>query len=392
MLGRSVKRGQAALNVRRLAVLWGALAVMGSLATPAENGDLFGRAYGPRGLLKLKKPAFLWEVWSTEPGEIVGGAATIDEKSVDARYDAERKTILVDLKEPLTPGEHTIKLSAMLKDGEAVHKTWTVNVADDAVSALPVTSESQLKTLGIVNRFRAELGLELCTMDDRINAASLLHSKYLAANKTTGHHQAEDKPGYFGRTPIERLETFGFLEDSWEVVEFGALDEAESLQNLIDAPYHRLPFLQPGAPKFGSGWDTQRLSAIFSIPKTVGTVAYPFDGQMGVKTTWSKNERPNPLRIHKDVRFPVGYPVVFAHFGPGSPVLKVRLAQINDEKDVEVPCHLNTPDNDNELHNALFLIPKGPLKPNTTYFVRVEASVENGPDVSRIWRFTTGSR
>lgn len=370
----------------------GALALAGALAAPIADSDLFGRAFGPRGLLKVRKPSFTWEVWSTEPGEIVGAAATVDEKAVDARYDPDRRAILVDLKEPLSPGPHTVKLTANLKDGEGVHKTWTVEVPEDAIASLPITNESQLKTLALVNRFRTDLGLELCTMDDRINAASLLHSKYLAANQTTGHFQTEGKPGFFGRTPTERLETFGYLEDSWEVVEFGALDEAESLRNLIDAPYHRLPFLQPGAPKFGSGWDTQRLSAVFSIPKTPGSVSHPSDGQRDVKTTWSKNERPNPLRIHQGVRFPVGYPIVFAHYGPGSPVLKVRLAQLNDENGQEIPCHLNTPENDTELRNALFLIPKGPLKPNTTYFVRVEASVESGPDVSRIWRFTTGAR
>lgn len=357
-----------------------------------DSVDLFGRVYGPRGRLMNRKPTFIWEVWSTDPSEITGATATIGEETLQTRYDPVGKRVLAELNRPLTPGKHAVKLSALLKEGQPVSKDWVIEVATDALERLPVTSESQLRTLGEVNRFRDALGLPLCQMDDYLNAASLQHSRYLAQNKTTGHYQKEDTPGFFGHDPVARLEAFGYVQDSWETVEFGALREEEAIQNLIDAPYHRLPFLQPGALRFGSGYETQRLTATFSVSKEEGVVFYPADEQVGVKTTWSKNERPNPLRIHQNVRYPLGYPIVFAYFSPTKKALKVRVAKLSDEAGADVPCHVNTPENDNELKYAAFLIPQRPLKPNTKHFARIEASVEDGPDVSRIWSFTTGPR
>ena len=70
---------------------------------------------------------------------------------------------------------------------------------------------------------------------------------------------------------------------------------------------------------------------------------------------------------------------------------------------VEVACWLNHANNDSELKPkadngfwvpGAFLIPKVPLKPDTTYFVTVSAHLQNGPDggtdISRKWKFRTG--
>jgi len=334
----------------------------------------------------------MWQVWSTEPGEIVDGKATLNGQPVEARYDVGLRRVLADLKSPLLPGKHSVTVSAVLKDGQTISKSWEIEVPEAAIERLPVTNESQLSVLAHVNRFRSDLGLPPCQMNDALNAASLQHSKYLAQNKTTGHFQQADTPGFFGRDPVERLEAFGFIEDSWEVVELGAATEAEAIENLIDAPYHRLPFLQPGILRFGSGYDTQRLTATFSMSRTEGTVCHPREGQTDVKTTWSKNERPNPLRLHQGVRYPLGYPIVFSHYSAVGARLKLRVAKVSDQDGQDVPIFVNSPENDSELKSAVFLIPKSPLRPSTTYFARVDAAIENGPDVSRIWRFTTAAK
>lgn len=384
--------GTRSLGMRRSFLILGIGLVMAAAAAVLALGDLFGRAYGPRGKLMVRTPTFMWQVWSTEPGEIVGGSASLDSVAMDARYDVGQRRVLADLKSPLGPGKHNVTVSAVLKDGQTISKSWEVEVPEAAIERLPPTSESQLKVLAEVNRFRAALGLPACQMDDALNAASLQHAKYLVRNNTTGHFQAVETPGFFGRDPVERLEAFGFIEDSWEVVEFGAVTESEAIENLIDAPYHRLPFMQPGTLRFGSGFDTQRLTATFSMSRIEGTVCHPWEGQKDVKTTWSKNERPNPLRLHEGVRYPLGYPIVFSYFSSVGARLKFRVAKLSDQDGQDVPIYINSPENDSELKSAVFLIPKSPLRPSTTYFARVDAGIENGPDVSRIWRFTTAAR
>ena len=354
------------------------------------SADIYARLHGPKGRLIYAKAPFIWEVWSTVPGEITGGRCTIDDQSVPARYDETARRVIANLQEPLSPGIHKITLSATLKTGEAIGRTWEFEIAPEALISVPAPNDSQNKVLGFVNSFREKMGLPACRMDDLMNAASLKHCEYLALNQTTGHYQTPGKQGYFGNQPWERLQAMGLVLDSWETVDFGSSTEEEALAHLIDAPYHRLAFIQPGKVLFGSGYHKNRLTATFQMSSEKGVVTYPYDKQEAVPPAWDYNERPNPLRIHDGARRPVGYPIMLARFGGGEDKLNVRLATIFDGDGREVPCWLNTPDNDPELKFALILIPKAPLKGNAKYSVRVEAAMASGEEVSRSWSFRTG--
>jgi hypothetical protein len=312
----------------------------------------------------------------------------VGSRRLEAKYDSRERRVVVDLDGALEPGPHRITVWAKLRDGQTISKSWLVSVSTDALMALPEASESQRRAMSAVNRFRAGLGLEPVRMDDRLNTASVYHSRYLARNGTTGHYEDSGKPGFTGSEPGDRHMAFGWVGSSWEAVAFGSTDENESIQNLIDAPYHRIPFMQPGELAFGSGYADHRLTTAFSMSSQRATLVYPADRQVRVPLRWAYRERPDPLRLHPGAKRPVGYPIMLVHFAPETETLEVRSAKLMDAQGSTVPTFLNTPQNDDELKNAVVLIPKLPLSPDSVYTASVEASTPGG-DVLRTWSFRT---
>jgi hypothetical protein len=89
----------------------------------------------------------------------------------------------------------------------------------------------------------------------------------------------------------------------------------------------------------------------------------------------------------------VGYVLVFAHFTPKKANMQVTETSLRTESGAVVEVLANTPENDKELDQSCFLIPKDPLKPKTTYVATVKAVVDgdDGPKpIEKTWRFTTG--
>ena len=228
-------------------------------------------------------------------------------------------------------------------------------------------------------------------MDDRLNTASQFHARYLSANNTTGPFEEPGKSGFTGVEPEDRHMAFGWVGSSWEAVEFGSDNEEDAVRNLIDAPYHRIPFIQPGELWFGSGYANRRLATAFSTSTENATVVYPYNTQQDVPISWGFNERPNPLRMHGDAKRPIGYPIMLVYFTAQQAQLDVQSATLKDAQGQAVPCYLNTSQNDSELKNAVLLMPKAPLNPDSIYVARVEAAVQGGPTFVKSWTFKTVS-
>lgn len=365
---------------------------LAAIALAAERPDVFGRAYGPKGKLIVSRPTLMWEIWSTGPDRIVGTTALVDGKPVRAQYDSVLKRVEASPAAPFSAGKHEVEFTVLFSDGGTVKKDWSFEIAANAHDSLPEPSAEQLRAFAWTNTVRKSMGLPECVLDSRLNLVSMLHSQYLAANQTTGHFQKPDLPGFLGVEPGDRVAAMGMIADCAEVVEFGSGTPEEALRNLLDAPYHRLPFMQPGNVSFGSGFHRNRMTVTFALGSLVQTTVYPYDNQSDVPLRWDKTERPNPLRMHSAAKRPVGYPIVFAYFAREPLRLTVRSAKLTDGGGYDVPIFLNTPQNDDQLINAAFLIPKTPLLPNKTYVAQVSATVPGEVDVSRTWSFSTRAR
>jgi hypothetical protein len=358
-----------------------------SAAAPAE---ILSRGHSPSGTLMVAPASGYWEVWSEGTEVISGAQVLLDGVEVQAGYSAAERRLTFSLPAALGPGNHEIEARALFQRGFSIKNKWTFRVEVGSGETLVELDDGQKLALSCANEFRMRLGLDALVPDARLSASSLAHSQYNSRHSTTGHFQKPEAPGFVGQGPAERAAAFGFPRGVYEAVTCGTEDIPQAVQALIDAPYHRLPFLQPGSLAFGAGYCDQRLTLTFELTAERGTIVYPFDGQTDVPTAWGRAERPNPLRIHPGANGIVGYPITLAHFA-GPARLKAIRAELKDSKGESVPFYLNTPDNDSWLRNAAVILPRRPLNKGETYSVRVEAETENGDSIARAWSFTTSA-
>jgi hypothetical protein len=357
--------------------------------SPADSTtQAFHRSYGPKSALLVSAPTLQWEVWPSDGGQVTYASMVVNGERVNAGYNAKLRRLEYQPSRPFAAGSYNVQCKVLVDNRLEVKKDWSFKVTSKAISSLPDPNAAQNAGASEVQVIRRKLGLDDIYQEDRLNAASLAHSKYLTQNRRTGHYEKEGEPGFVGATPADRLEAFGFSGGSWECVSFNSGGLKQSVQDLFDAPYHRIPFLQPGRTPIGTGFDGKNFTIKFGIGSGSGVSYSPASGERNVPTTWDGNENPNPLRIHKATGAKVGYPIVFSVFDQDFPTVRVQHASLS-LNGRSVPVFLNSNANDDRLDNTVFLIPVKPLAPGTTYDVEIQAEVNGKAPVRRSWSFTT---
>lgn len=384
-------------NERRIQRLAGRFVITGLLFSviagrPADSSiQAFHRSYGPKTNLLVSSPTLQWEVWPSDGARVTSATMLINGDEVRATYNAKLRRLEYNPDRPLTPGSYEVKCRVLVDQRLEVTKNWNFRVAQDAIPSLPQPDASQDAGLAEANSYRRALGLVPAYQESRLNAASLAHVKYLSRNRRTGHYEKAGEPGFVGVTPSERLEAFGYCGGSWECVSFNSGGVKESVRDLFHAPYHRIPFLQPGRMPIGTGMVGRNFSIKFGEGDDQGLSVSPGANQSGIPTSWDGNESPNPLRMHGSAGAMVGYPIVFSYFGENNPVLKLKSATLTCDGE-PVAFWANSSTNDDHLENSILVMPKKPLKPNTRYEVSVEASVNGRGTIEKSWSFTTADK
>jgi hypothetical protein len=160
--------------------------------------------------------------------------------------------------------------------------------------------------------------------------------------------------------------------------------------------YHRVPFLDPDLRKIGFGCARGSGGWNCVLNATTGrgggqAVTYPADGQKDVPLAFFPGgEQPDPTPGSKDRR--AGFPVTVT-FPPAVQVRDVK-ASLSDGKGRDVPLWLWTPEQPvapGAQGNAVGLIAKQPLQPDTAYTVRLEGRLD-GKAWQQAWSFTTAKK
>ena len=283
------------------------------------------------------------------------------------------------------------------------------------VPAPPYAAGSEdLKAFNYLNDLRQKMGLGLLAYSAELDKASANHANYLVINKVYQHDEDPLKSGFTGVNATAQARFAGYSTNYWIG---GGLAMSNSktgtIAILVNTVYHR-------SQLFGQNWrDTG--SATFCYPpnclSTDGVVnniflgqndpqgqtnasdfvtVYPIDHQVDVPLSMG-NEHPTP--------FPVEYPDELTYKKVGSPVsFYVESKQIlilktftmtQADQMTPVDAFVRTKANDpNALfigNNEAYLVAKAPLKPLTTYNMKVTASV-NGKDIEKAWSFTTAEK
>lgn len=361
-----------------------------SFAQPQSGFSARSGFYGPRSAQKYARPTLRWEVWS-DNGPVTSADMRVNGHKVDAKYDPASRSLEYTPSQPLSPGTAKVQCSVTFMDSYTFTRDWETPIVAGAVPSLPAANNEQMAALANANRLRSALALPPMVLDDRMNAAAQAHADYMMQNNAHGHNELSDRPGFCGEEVSDRLEAFGWGGPVWEGLTYGKPSPAISIRELFDAPYHRIPFLQPGTPQFGYGVNTGNAAAEVQDNKVSGVVVSPADGQEDVPSIWYCHESPSPLATHPETNpnQPVGYPIVLAEFGAGMAKIHVNSAQLLDSAGNPLPAMINTPENDPNLINALTIIPLAPLQDGGFYKVVVSAIGGRGTPIEKTWSFRT---
>ncbi len=250
-----------------------------------------------------------------------------------------------------------------------------------------------LRVKQLVDRYRAAAGLPAVTLDATLSKGCMEHAQYMRLNEGSdaivglnAHHQRPNLPGASveGAACGEAADLF-----------FGVSDLEVAVDRWMSVLYHRRPILTPTLERIGVGYaklrDGSYMAALMFVDaKGAGVpakwpVAYPADNQGDIPLEFG-DEVPNP--VPGGVR--AGYPITI-QFPPFDKVTGVR-ATLVDGRGKDVAFYLSDPEHPAMTsfgqYGVVCLIPKLPLRPESRYEVRVDATW-NGKASTWRWSFAT---
>jgi uncharacterized protein YkwD len=276
--------------------------------------------------------------------------------------------------------------------GLALLTSVSLNARSANAVSVPVVGTSatavQTDMLQTLNDHRFAVGAPTIGADARVNAAAQNHANYSSANGIMGHFETAGLPYYTGYAPRDRLIAAGWTTSFVSEVATGGNTAISGVNQLWDAPYHRLGMMHPNSVATGWGYAT-----LGTRPSTVGDFVYDFSqrpvnyvrspaaGQSGIPTSWSGGESPSPLPA--GVSGPVGYPIMVV-YSAGQNVT-MRAAEIVAPGGARLPIYYVPQQFE---YDYQVIIPQQPLAAATTYHVRFDINV-NGVMTTNEWDFTT---
>lgn len=256
-----------------------------------------------------------------------------------------------------------------------------------SASADSVTAIQMLQRL---NELRSAVGAPTIAADPRVVLAAQHHADYSSLNGTGGHYETAGLAGYTGYAPRDRVAAMGWSTSFVSEVAASYSGAINALEQLWDAPYHRLGMMHPNS--VSSGWGHSDLNGrsttvgdfVYDFaPRPVPFVRSPAGGQTGIPTSWSGNESPSPLPA--GVSGPVGYPIMVVYSAAQN--VQMRAAEIVAPSGARLPIFYGTALWESDYQ---FIIPQQPLPSGTTLHIRFDITV-SGQYVTNEWDFTTAA-
>lgn len=375
------------------------------LAFPAQPAHAFSYSYEgvPKQTIGVTKPTLTFYFKSDMTAMPSTYSMYLNGESVPVAFDAAQSIFTYTPSKDLQPGSYTVRMMIRFAGYEPLEQTWTFKVSKDALRQFPAAAPDQLNRLAAINDYRLLHGLPAVQFNDKLTASAAAHAHYLDVNKVKQTESSQEslhledagKSAYVGATPLERAAYYGYTSAVGEDAAYFSGTGSEAIDVLFDAPYHRNPFLDPYIKEVGIGTAGDYTIIEFGLEKDAGPqlVVSPAAGDRYVPTSFNGNETPDPLSVHPNEAFPVGYPIMAQYYGSSVDKVKLLASELTDSKKQPVATLVNTPDNDRNLTNAVIVMPSKPLEADSTYHVKLKLEVmkKDGSKVveDKEWDFTT---
>lgn len=355
----------------------------------------------PQGDVALSKPEIGMKIILND-AVLISYSMLLDRKKVSLQYDSALNRFVYQPTEPLSPGNHDVSISISIEGYKPIEATWSFTVSTNALQEFPEPTGAQLEALKALNDYRSLLGVEPLQINASLNLAAQSHTQYMDRNNLFSHIQKEGLPGFTGVSVSNRAQYYGYSEGVYEdISQQSEFSPVAAVDMLFDAPYHRIPFMDPASRDFGYG-RTQLYHALnFGLTdfRTERLVFYPTAGEKHIPYRWDGNEIPDPLRLYSGATYPVGYPIMAGVYGGEVEKVELVSAKLTSEAGVDVPLYRNSVNGspaDDKLSHEVILIPRLPLEFNSTYTVQVRLNAFDRAGKStpyaKTWSFITEER
>ncbi|MBN3751491.1 CAP domain-containing protein [Paraburkholderia sp. Tr-20389] len=290
------------------------------------------------------------------------------------------------------------------------NKAARIDHADQFYSGPPVqlrhapgsantTPTDHATALDYVNARRKEAGLPLIAVDGKLAAAAADHAKYLELNRVATHDEVPGKPGFTGTAIMTRVRRHTAADGVSEILAVSGEPRsvAASIEAIFSSPYHRGAILfdwaRAGEASIAGSHAVTVVDFADIAPTLADTelVAWPYDGQRQVPTSWVNNEQPDPMGADAGYRGQVlGFPITLSG-GPNAHI-ELRSVDLRDQRGKKVACKIAPLTAADAARNTAVCTPYEPLHTATRYNVHVVGEVvQLGKvrPVDLVWSFTT---
>ncbi len=295
-------------------------------------------------------------------------------------------------------GEEEVEVGSAEDDDSApVDEEGEENVgsAQDAVTGTSCSSMNTeaMKVLAAINDIRTKMGMPALNCSDTIQKAAIAHAKYQGINDLPGHQEIPGKPGFTGAHFSQRMDAAGYNGIPMTEVICAGCGGIQAVDAFMNSVYHRTPFVSFYAKSYGFGryvigglsqYATIDFGAGGSAPSATKRVVWPSANATGVPTTFDcTTESPNPCDAGLTE---VGSPISLTG-GSNLTVTSTKLVKAGTATGLALMVRKNS--NDSKIPpSQVYMIPKSPLKPATTYTATVKGSLNN-TSFTKTWSFTT---
>lgn len=293
--------------------------------------------------------------------------------------------------------------------------------ADSSInSQVPSSSyaagSEELAAFNLLNAERIRCGFGALQQNAQLDQAALAHADWMLINNIYEHEESTAYPnGFTGVYPWDRASAAGYQwTDIAEGISFGSSGSklgrgAKGVRELLVGAYHAYGVLLPMKDIGLSVREPADVGASTLIVPTEGLVGttndhqllsgaevttYPCEGTTGTEYQLT-SEKPNPVPGRNLSTSPLGHPItVMVRHGQTLTLTYAQMQRVSDGAAVVLRTPVTGAADPNGMLTYLphvgYVIPDGPLQPNTSYQVTV-AGTNNGTPFQRTFVFTTGS-
>jgi uncharacterized protein YkwD len=315
----------------------------------------------------------------------------IDVNSNGRFDDAGKDLLLFKNKKTFKVGDQVVlgtdKLSVKIP---ASGRTVTFGKAMSYAEALTGGDGDADAALAAWNQIRASLHVPPVRRDPKIESWGYKHIEYMKAVGKLVHPENKKHPKY---TPE------GHKAGMQSDLSAGQRSAKASVLSLMNTFFHRVALIRPEVEVVGISYDPASKFAVVNYgsgpkrkgAKWPGPLAYPPDGATGVPPGWSGREGPSPIPSAPPSG---GVSQTVTLTFPRTQRPKGAKVTVTESGGGTVNGWVSTPEKPaarmfRDNMNTVCFIGKAPFKSNTTYRVKVEATVRGKPFVKE-WQFTTG--